>query len=181
MSDLGILSYMMTLASEGGHFDWAYVAKHAINLLMLIALVVYFVKEPAKKFLRERRINLRKEIDEAQQTIEEALAQYKQYEERLANIEAEIASLRDSIVREAEVEKREILERAKEIAQVIKEEALEDIKVEVVKARKELQKNIVVDVMSEAEKIIRKNVSKEELDNSINQFVEKVREERWLQ
>ena len=73
MSELNLISFVITTASDGGNvFNWAFVIKHALNLAILLGVLVYFFKTPLENFLKERRANLSKEIDEAKNAIDKA-------------------------------------------------------------------------------------------------------------
>lgn len=183
LPDPGIIGFLLTTASESGHggFDWGFVIKHAVNLVILIGVLVYFTKDTVKKFLEDRRTNLSKEIDEAQQTIDEANERHKEYSAKLDNLESEIASLKESIQKQGETEKREIIEQANTSAEIIKKEARDMMKLEANKVKKQLQTDIINSSLKEAEEIIKKHFEEKESRNTVDQFVNKVEEDKWLQ
>ncbi len=182
MSEIGIIGFLLSSAAEGhSGFDWMFVLKHAVNLVILIGVLVYFTRGTVKKFLEDRRTNLRKEIDEAQQTIDEANKRYEEYTEKLNNLESEIASLKDSIKKQGETEKKEMIEQAKASAEIIKKEARDMMTMEANKAKKELQTDIIASSLKEAEETIRKHFSEQGSRNTVDQFVKKVEDEKWLQ
>ena len=183
MSDLGIIGFLVSGATEGGHggFDWMYVAQHTINLAILIGVLVYFAKDPVREFLKERRKNLGRELDEAQKTIEEAKERHKEYNEKLNNLESEIASLKESIHKQGEAEKKEILEHASATAEAIMKESRDNMKLEANKIKKQLQKDIIESSLQQAEETIKKHLTEQESHDSVDQFVRKVEEEKWLQ
>lgn len=183
MSEIGIIGFLLSTAAEGGHagFDWVYVIKHAVNLAILIGVLVYFAKDPVMKALENRRTNLSKEIDEAEETIEEATKRYREYTEKLNNLEKEITSLKDSIRKQGETEKKEMIEQAKTTAEIIRKEARDMMKVEANKVKKELQTDVIESSLKEAEERIQKHFSNLESSNTVDQFVRKVEEDKWLQ
>ena len=44
MTEFEILNLLIANASEGGGFDWRFVAEHTVNLLILLAVLVYFAR-----------------------------------------------------------------------------------------------------------------------------------------
>lgn len=182
LSEIGIIGFLLSSAAEGqSNFDWMFVLKHAVNLVILIGVLVYFTKDTVKKFLEDRRTNLSKEIDEAQQTIDEANKRYEEYTEKLNNLESEIASLKDSIKKQGETEKKEMIEQAKTTAEIIKKEAKDMMTMEANKVKKELQTDIIASSLKEAEEIIQKHFGEQGSHNTVDQFVKKVEDEKWLQ
>jgi len=183
LSELGIVGYLISSATEGAHggFDWVYVAQHTVNLAILIGVLVYFAKDPVRDFLKERRKNLGREFDEAQKTIDEAKKRHEEYTQKLNNLESEIASLKDSIQKQGEAEKNEILEHASATAEAILKESRDNMKLEANKIKKELQNDIISSSLREAEEIISKHLTEKESHDSVDQFVRKVEEEKWLQ
>lgn len=183
LSEIGIIGFLVSAAAEAGHaeFDWYYVLKHAVNLVILIGVLVYFTKDSIKRALENRRTNLGKEIDEAEETIEEATRRYREYTEKLNNIEKEINSLKESIKRQGETERNEMIEQATATADVIRKEARDMMKVEANKAKKELQTDIIQSSLKLAEDRIRQQFSDRESQNTVEQFVRKVEDEKWLQ
>ena len=183
MSEIGIISFLISGAAESGHagFDWMFVLKHAVNFVILIGIIVYFAKDTVMNFLEQRRTNLGKEIDEAQQTIDEANERHKEYSQKLDNLESEIASLRESIIKQGETEKKEIIEQARESAEIIKKEARDMMKLESNKVKKQLQTDIIKSSLEQAEEVIKKHFDEQESHNTVDQFVNKVEDEKWLQ
>ena len=56
-----------------------------------------------------------REIDEAQKTIQEAKEKYEEYAKKLEGIEAEIMGLKDSIKKQGETERDEIVKQANDL------------------------------------------------------------------
>lgn len=182
MSELDLMSFILTTASEGGHgFNWAFVIKHALNLAILLGVLVYFLKIPLKNFLEERRANLSKEIDEAKNAIDKAKTIYEEYSSKLNSLELEINSLKESIQNQGEQEKADILKQAEATRELIKKESKETIEVELMKAKRDIQEEVVSSSVGLAEKIIKENLSDGDTSKSIDQFIKLVEEGKWLQ
>ena len=94
--DLEIINLLLTNASEGGNtFNWRYVFEHTVNLVLLLGVLVYFLKDSVRNFLVERKGSISSEIDHAQNTITEAKSKYEEYAEKLKGIEAEINNIKE--------------------------------------------------------------------------------------
>ena len=64
MMDFEIINLLLTNASEGGNtFNWRYVFEHSVNLLILLGVLVYFLKDSVKNFLVERKGSISLLID----------------------------------------------------------------------------------------------------------------------
>ena len=110
MNEYGIINLILTGASEHSAFNWRFVMEHAVNLIILLGVLVYFLKTPVKNFLVERRGTISHEIDTAQKIIGEAKSKYDEYARKLQAIESEINNLKDTLRKQGESERAELLE-----------------------------------------------------------------------
>ena len=181
MMDIGIINLLITEASEGGAFNWRFVMEHAVNLIILLGVLVYFLKTPVKNFLVERRGNIAQEIDEAQKTIAKAKTKYEEYAQKLRDIEGEINSIKETLVKQGETERAEIIKHAEAASENIKKEAREAIALETERARHEIQSEVVDIALGHAEKIIRESLGESDKQRFIEEFTKNVEEEKWHQ
>ncbi|MGQ0793142.1 MAG: F0F1 ATP synthase subunit B family protein [Deltaproteobacteria bacterium] len=182
MTTLEIISIAATLASEGGAFNWGYVAKHTINLAILLGILVYFLREPVSKFLSDRRAMLSKQIDDAEQAIAEAKRNYQIYSEKLNKMDDEIKSLRDSIRRDGQTEREHLLKQAEASSQKIAQEAAETIKLETLRAKQEIQSEVASSALAIAEEMITKSLKEADQARLMDNFIKAVEEgEKWEQ
>ena len=158
MLDLDILSFVVANASETGHFNWAFVIKHALNLAILIGILVYFLRIPIKGALEKRKSNMSREIDEAKQAIEVAKVKYDEYSEKLDKLGAEITELKDSISKLGEAEKDEIITNARQTCELIKKDSKETIELEAFRAKQEIQEEVVKNSLELAEGLIKEKM-----------------------
>ena len=180
--DFEIINLLLTNASEGGNtFNWRYVFEHSVNLLILLGVLVYFLKDSVKNFLVERKGSISSEIDHAQKTITEAKSKYEEYAEKLAGIEAEINSIKESIVKQGQSEREEILRQAGIASENIKREAQETIKFESERARQEIQSEVVTIALAIAEKVVKENLSETDKQRFVEDFTKNIEEDKWHQ
>lgn len=183
MFDFDIINLIITLASKEEHvgFNWRFVAEYSVNLIILIAVLSYFLKEPIRNFLIERRGIIGNEIDEAQKMIAQAKKKYEEYLERMKNIEGEIESLKEVIRKEGEIEREEIVKQAELASKRIRDEAGEAIKLQIERVRHEIQNEIVSLVVGLAENIIKHKLDEADERKFFESFIKKLEGERWHQ
>lgn len=181
MNEIGIINLVLAGAAEGGGFNWRFVLEHAVNLLILIGVLVYFLKTPVKNFLMERRGKIGYEIDEAQKTITEAKEKYEEYAKKLESIEAEISSIKETVRQQGENERAEIMKQAESVSRNIKKETSETIAFETEKAKHEIQSEVVDIALGQAEKLIRENLGESDKEKFMQEFTKSIEEGKWRQ
>lgn len=180
--DFEIINLLLTNASEGGNtFNWRYVFEHTVNLVILLGVLVYFLKDSVRNFLVERKGSISSEIDHAQKTITEAKSKYEEYAEKLKGIEREISDIKESIVKQGQAEREEILRQASLASENIKKEAQETIKFESERAKQEIQSEVVTLALAIAEKVIKENLSESDKQRFVEDFTKNLEEDKWHQ
>lgn len=181
MTDPGILNLLVAGAAEHGGFNWRFVMEHAVNLLILIGVLLYFLKTPVKNFLLERRGSIGYEIDEAQKTIAQAKSKYEEYAQKLKEIETEIASIRETLLKQGETERAEILKQAEAASENIKREVRETIAMETERAKREIQSEVVDIALGHAGNMIRRSLGEADKERLVEEFTKNIEEGKWLQ
>lgn len=179
---IDLLNLIITLATDEAHtFNWRDVTYQAVNLTILLLVLVYYLKQPVKNFLIERRGIIGNEIDDAQKAIAEAKKIHAEYEEKLKHLDAEIKSLKDSIREQGELERKEILRQAEIASEKIRAEAKESLELESARARRAIQSQAITLAIDIAENLIKQNLSASDKDKMIETFVKRMEEEKWHQ
>jgi F-type H+-transporting ATPase subunit b len=104
--------------------SWAPVIAKAVNFLLLVGLLVYFLRAPVKDYLDSRIGKVREDLVTAAQTREAAVRQLAEMDAKLAALPGEIEALkrrgaedlvteRARIEQEAEAERRRLLEHTR--------------------------------------------------------------------
>ena len=182
MIDFEIINLLLTNSFEGGNvFNWRYVFEHTVNLVILLGVLVYFLKDSVKNFLVERKGSISSEIDHAQHTIAEAKSKYEEYAQKLKGIEDEINNIKESIVKQGQTEREEILRQASIASENIKKEAQETIEFEAARAKQEIQSEVVTLALQIAEKVIKENLSENDKQRFVDDFTNNVGDEKWQQ
>ena len=115
-----------------------------LNFLVLLAILAKFAYKPLLKAMDDRRNRIINDLDSAEQTRLDAEALKEQYAEQLAGARQEATeivnkanqiaqNLHDELVEQARVEQESLLANAKERIEQEKQQALLDIRSEVIK------------------------------------------------
>ncbi len=172
---------IITAAEKGGGFNWRFVAEYTVNFIILFAVLAYYLKEPIRNFLIERRGIIGNAIDEAEKVIMEAKKRYEEYAAMMSKIDEEIRTLREVLKKEGEIERNKVLKHAELASQKIIEEARETIRLETANAMEEIRSEAVSSAIGLAEGILKQNLKESDEDRLIDDFIKKVDEEKWRQ
>lgn len=179
-SMLVLLLAGVALASGEAHADSGALLKdflyRVLNFGLVIAILVYFLRKPLKKGLAGRTEEIERALAEAKQAKEEAEAKFAEYDRKLDQATEEIAEISDAIRREGELEKQKIIENAKQMAIKIEQDAEKAAEMEVAKARRELQQEAAALAVDMAEKMLKKNFTKDDDTRLIDEYMQKVGE-----
>ncbi|MDH3520117.1 MAG: ATP synthase F1 subunit delta [Myxococcales bacterium] len=110
-------------AAEGGESALRDIGFRVLNVLMLLALLLYFARKPIQNFFSERRNRIRDEIKQASELRREAEERHSKWQRRLVDLEAELESIRGAARERAEREREQILADARAAAQRIQSDA----------------------------------------------------------
>ncbi len=129
-----------------------------VNFIALMIILVKFGAKPLGNALSGRRKAIVTEIDELEKRKAEAEKAYKEFQGKLATVEADIDKIVERAVVQAEVEKKKILEKAEAAAEELRRSAEQAVANEVAEARMMLREEVAEKAAVMAEKIIRKNL-----------------------
>lgn len=160
-------------AGHDGHqgFSVATFVAQLVNFGALLFILIYFGGRALNKYLRERHDRLRGDIDEATRLRDRAKQSYDAQAKRIAELEQEIAALRESMRKDAEREQARMLEAAKVRAQQMQETMQRQIEAEVKVAEAELRAEAARASVALAEELVRKSVSFEDERRLAREFV----------
>ena len=118
------------------------IAIHMVNIVVLYLLLRTLVYRPVRKFMQERAQRVQKQLDEAEQTHQQAEALKTEYQQKLAQAEAQAqrcleegnqkaAESAAAIVAEANLRAAGIMDTARTEASAVKEKAVEELEPEI--------------------------------------------------
>ena len=180
-----MLSAMVVTATTGEHlfgldaqllFDTCITA---VNVLIMTFILSFFLYDPVKKFLEQRKEKIATDLSEAEKAKAEALALKAEYEEKMRGVSAEADEiLRDArkrgldnqarIVEEANAEAGRIKERARKDIELEKQHAVDDVK------------NYVAELASAiAAKVVSANIDTRVQNDLVEETIRELDENIW--
>ena len=112
---------LLLLAEEGHEAAKGFLGVPALfwqvtNLVAFLALLWYFLRKPVAEFFGNRRTEVARALEKADEDRRRAEALAGELAQRLAAIETELASLKDAAHRDAEAERTALLKQTEEDA-----------------------------------------------------------------
>lgn len=176
---------LLTAEMEPRLFDLDFQLLHDAVLTLIAVFVLYFVMSyflfnPVRQMLQNRKDKIQNELQEAHDAEETAKALRMEYEAKLADIEKEADMIlsearkkallsENQIIGEAKAEAHRILERAKVEAELEKSKAADEIKTEMIE---------IASVM--AGKVVAANINTDIQAQLIDETLKEIGEDTWL-
>jgi F-type H+-transporting ATPase subunit b len=148
-----------------------------INFAIFLGVMSKLAWKPLKKFVRDRHDSIAKDLDAAAKLRAEAEATLKQYESKIAGIDAEIDLLLKQIHKEAEHEKARIIALAEADAARLREEAGRQIANEIDAARRELRRGVIEAAVGAADATLKKNIAADDQRKMAERYVADVEQQ----
>ncbi|AMA71638.1 MULTISPECIES: F0F1 ATP synthase subunit B [Aneurinibacillus] len=145
-----------------------------VVFLILLALVSRFAMKPAMSVLQKRQEHIEGQIAAAEKANAEAQALLKQQQAELKKVREEAQSILETKKKQAEDEAEQIIAAAQERAERMVEEAKLEINREKEKALASVRDQVAGLSVLLASKIIEKEMSQAEQQDTIEQFMRQV-------
>lgn len=145
-----------------------------LNLVLLFLIVKKFLYKPVKTMLADRQNAIEKDYDDAKKARAEALLEKETYENQIKNAKNEANNIIKSATDDANARSDEIISEAKMRADMIVNAAKVDAELEMKKAESTIKEEIVEVSSLLAEKMLRREISKEDHRELIDSFIESV-------
>jgi F0F1-type ATP synthase membrane subunit b/b' len=110
-------------AHEGHGWDSTGLLASFVNFAVLILLFVYLFKDSLKSFLKSRRAEIETQLLEAARLKAEAEVKHKEYSERLAQLDTELAKIKADMLEAGRNERDRIVSDAEHKAARMRHEA----------------------------------------------------------
>lgn len=153
--------------------------------LINIAVLFYFLKrllyKPVGNFLERRREEIKQQFAEAENKRQEAQKLYAEYNKRLEHSREEIEGIIGQAKKEAELLRRELLEKARQEASSLLENARRDIERQKARALSEVTEKVADLSVEISSKILEERLSPEDHHRLIQKAMERMDERRWVQ
>ncbi len=171
-----LLAAPLLQAAEGSHtinpmsdiiYPW-------INFIILLSLLIFLLKKPAKEFFLARSKNVAQDIEQAAHEKHEAEAKYLNYDRRLKNIESEMDALLQSLKKEGELARQKIVEEAQNSSKRIEDTSRWIVNQEIRKAKEALKEKSVQIIAERAEQLVRDNLQAKDRQSLVEKALNKL-------
>jgi len=161
-------------ASEGGSGGLGDLLWPVVNLLILIAALVYFGRRPIQDFFAERQDRIRGDLDAAANALAEAEARHTEWQRKLTRLDAEMDRIREQARERAEAERKHILAEASAAAERIRRDARSAVDQELRRAREELRREVAELAVELAADTLRTRVNDADRSRLVDDFIETI-------
>lgn len=139
--------------------------------LGVVVIVLYFaLRKPLGQYFDERRQNIRKSLEDAQQAYQQAQSKLAEMEKKMTQLDAEMAQIKQNAVRAAEEERRRTLDLTEKEAERIINLAHREAEALVRAARQELRQHAADLAVALAQDKIRQKLNPEDERRLAEQF-----------
>ena len=145
-----------------------------LNLVLLIAVLVYFTRKPIRDFFNARRAGIQDDLQSAAEFRREAEARYAKWQRKLVDLEAELEQIRATSRERAEAERERIIADANATAERIRSEATAAIEQELRRAREVLSEEAANLAIELAAELLREHVTEADRDRLVTEFIERI-------
>ncbi len=163
--------------------DWQLLADSVLTLIavfILFTLMSYFLFNPARKMLSDRKQKIKGELDEAKANLDQALLMKAEYEEKLKGINQEAESILSEARRRALDNENRIVAQAKEEAARIMERAHTEALLEKQKMADDVKKEMITLASLMAGKVVAASIDAKVQDQLIDETLKEMGENTWL-
>ena len=155
---------------------WQMLASLA-NLVLLFLIVKKFLYQPVKKMLSDRQSTIDADYNKASEAKSKAESDMLEYEARLAGAKKEAEDIIKAAVGTASDREKAILEEAKSKADGIVRKAEEDAVLEIKRSEEVIKKQIADVSTAIAEKVMEREVTSQDHDRFVEDFIESIGED----
>jgi F-type H+-transporting ATPase subunit b len=169
-----ILTILMIFFEGEGWQEYLPVLAKVLNLLLFVGLLVYLLRRPVGEAFRARREGIRRELMEAQEERNAALAKLEEVEGRLARLDSEVEGIRAQAQREAAEERARIERATEEEIRKVREQAQREIESAGKAARADLRRYAAEQSVRLAEDLIRRDLRPEDDERLVRAYVDEL-------
>ncbi len=131
----------------------------AINFFILVGVLVYYMREPIKKFIMDRHVVFSAEVKAVSTQLREAQERYEEFSAKLKMIETEIAALQEQARQDAKAMRLRLLGDARRAHSNIIADAKTAVESLFLDFRFELQKEFGARVVDRCEQYLRQKLT----------------------
>jgi F-type H+-transporting ATPase subunit b len=132
------------------------LAASVFNFVILLALLVYLFKAPLAAFLKKRKASVEQQLTEAARMKAEAEAKHKEYSDRLAKLDQELAQIKKEMIAAGAKERDRIVAEAEQKAARMRREAEFMVEQQVKTLRADITREAADAAIAAAEQLLSK-------------------------
>ncbi|MBU4185104.1 MAG: ATP synthase F0 subunit B [Proteobacteria bacterium] len=160
---------------ESGPKGWVATDTYRVmNFAVLVGALFFILRKPVAQFFSSRIKGIENQLSELETKKKDAEQKLEEYTEKLAQLDKEAKKIVDDYIRQGNEAKARILQEAESVADKLKEQALRNIDYEINQAKLRLQGEILEKAIMKAEEIIRDEITIEDHDRLVDEYLEKV-------
>lgn len=161
-------------AAEGEPPGYEEFIFQVINLVIMLAVIVYFARKPVAAYLAQRREQIQSDVETATELLSEAEARHREIQDDLSNLASEVENLQEVSRRRAQEEAERILAEAQRSAERIQSDATAAIDQELLRAQRELRSEAAALAIDMASEILSQQVSDADRERLLDEFIDRV-------
>ena len=154
---------------HGGSLFW-----QVANVVLLLAVLIYFARKPVLGYLAGRRDTIAKNLESSAQLLAESERKLAEWSRRAANLDPQAASIREATLRAAEAERDRILADARVTAQRIQQSASAVAERELRLAQEALRREAADLAIELAAKILREQGNDADRSRLVDEFIGRI-------
>lgn len=156
--------------------SWTILILHVANFSFLAFLLYRYARRPILDYLAQRSLNIKSQLESAQERLRSAETELAELRERLAHLHEEEERLLSLGAERGEGERARSIARGEETARRIREDAQRVAAQEIARARQVLREE-AADLAAElAAELLRQNLTVEDDRRLVQEFIERVGE-----
>lgn len=152
----------------------------AIAVFVLFLLLSYFLFNPARKLLEERKNRIKTDIDSAASDKEDAAKMKAEYEEKLKKVDKEAEAILSEARAKAIRNENKIISEAKEEAARIIARANEEAALEKKKVADEMKQEMISVAALMAAKVVEGKIDTKIQDSLVDETLKEMGDSTWL-
>jgi F-type H+-transporting ATPase subunit b len=155
---------MLALAQHGEEhgehgLDVTAIAASFFNFFLLIGIFVYLFRAKLNAFLKERRASVETALTEAARMKADAEAKHREYAQRMATLDKELAQIKAEMVAAGQKERDRIIAEAEHKASRMRREAEFIIEQQVKQLRADLSQEAAIAAVAAAEELLARSTT----------------------
>lgn len=163
--------------------DWQLLSDSTLTIIAvfaLFAIMSYFLFNPARKMLNDRKEKIKGELEDAKSNMEEAHSLREEYESKLKAIDKEAESILSEARKKGLANENQIIAQAKEEAARILERARVEAQLEKQKMSDDVKKEIISVASAMAGKVVSASIDEAVQNQLIDETLKEMGDDTWL-